>query len=1314
MNNALLILGALLVGILSALVAVPMIVDWNSYRGVFEEEASRILGRDVRVGGAVAVRLLPTPYVKFEKLRIADTVSTGGDPLFRADTLTMRLSIGALLKGAVEAENVELKRPALRLAVDQEGRGNWRTLSLSQGALPFLPADVALKSVGITGGRLTLVGGAGREIVLEEIEGELAADGTGGPYRFKGVTQWAGGAREVRVSTGSVEPDGTLKVKTGVRVPANGNTYAFDGRIVDVRDKPRADGELTAKLPIAGRKAEDQGAIYELKAKVEADSRGGQLADVALSLDDLTDPQLVTGDVKASWGQAPRFDMVLASRSLNLDRFASAGASNDPLDTARAALNIVLGALPAEADTSARLKADRVILAGEPVTGVSVAMSRSGPLLELRELKAELPGSTRLEASGAVSRDTRTMAFAGPIRIRGSNMGRFMAWARGAALEARAARPVPSSTAASARYDGPFGVEGLLAMGGDAIELTSAMADFGDGPIAGAVRVSTEGRRRVSLTLDARRLDLAQVLPGGIEAERLRTALGGLATPAAAGATPSTQGAGATGFYAVSPETADYDIQVRAEELRAASGLELRNVDTALKIQRGTLTVAHLRLTAPSGLDVELEGDIDGLDRTADAGSRKGRLRWVVGAPTAAAAAEALAALAWPAGLQPSDAVLQALGPVRMAGATVIGARTGQSLDVSFDGAVDGGRVYGAVQLDQGLEAWQRQPISGSVTIETPRIERWLEITGLAAPGAASSGRAIGRGTVFLKAAGRLETGVTTYATIASEAVAGAYQGVVVLAAGKPLRLDGLIGLTARDAADALVVSGIAPGISAVGAPLSGQVQVKLDDGLLRLDTAGLEVGTSTIGGTVQIAGLAAPGAGTGAAGAAARPAEGTRTVDARLSVDTLNLPALAAALSDRRQLRASSSDGADTIWSEEPLSLAALDGISGKIDLSAGSLVVQGQIALADVKSQVLLGLGKIRVEKLQGAGLGGKLAATASLERIPGGAALAIDGTMDGIDLARLNRGVTIGATITASVQAQGISARGIVAALKGQGELAQGAGRVSGVAPAALASLADRLIAAKDEVDGEALAQQVRSALAGSALELRARKLPLVISEGVVRMQTPLLDAEGGQAKLDVSVDLAALSATSDWRIEARTKPLPSGRTKPPMPVVTVTTAGPLAAINQTATLASLQAFEQELNVRRIERETEDLERARLLAEDQRAKVEAERIAAEAAAAAAAAGATASPPASGAASAPPSDGAAAGQGAPPSLSPPSANVPAAASNPAGSVASPAAANSPATAAPATASPATSPPRGNAARRRAEEPFPKPFANP
>ena len=142
MNNGLLFLGGLLVFVLSALFAVPNLVDWNSYRGVFEEEASKVLGREVRVGGSVNLKLLPVPYVRFEKVRIANDRGQTGEPFVRADSFTMWLSGPALLRGVLEASDIELNKPVLTLAVDKSGGGNWSNIRLRSGELPFVPRDV--------------------------------------------------------------------------------------------------------------------------------------------------------------------------------------------------------------------------------------------------------------------------------------------------------------------------------------------------------------------------------------------------------------------------------------------------------------------------------------------------------------------------------------------------------------------------------------------------------------------------------------------------------------------------------------------------------------------------------------------------------------------------------------------------------------------------------------------------------------------------------------------------------------------------------------------------------------------------------------------------------------------------------------------------------------------------------------------------------------------------------------------------------------------------------------------------------------------
>jgi uncharacterized protein involved in outer membrane biogenesis len=51
---------AFIIALIAALVG-PYFIDWSQFRPQFETEASRVIGTQVRVGGALDARLLPTP-----------------------------------------------------------------------------------------------------------------------------------------------------------------------------------------------------------------------------------------------------------------------------------------------------------------------------------------------------------------------------------------------------------------------------------------------------------------------------------------------------------------------------------------------------------------------------------------------------------------------------------------------------------------------------------------------------------------------------------------------------------------------------------------------------------------------------------------------------------------------------------------------------------------------------------------------------------------------------------------------------------------------------------------------------------------------------------------------------------------------------------------------------------------------------------------------------------------------------------------------------------------------------------------------------
>ena len=154
MNSFLLAFTAVLILVLSALFAAPLFIDWNDYRPVFETQASKLLGRDVKVGGKVHMVLLPAPELRFDQVKVADEKGGFGQPLLEAKSIEAWLNIGALLRGAIEARKIAITEPVLRLALREDGTGNWSDVGRAGQALPFVPKEVLLDQVSVSFGRV--------------------------------------------------------------------------------------------------------------------------------------------------------------------------------------------------------------------------------------------------------------------------------------------------------------------------------------------------------------------------------------------------------------------------------------------------------------------------------------------------------------------------------------------------------------------------------------------------------------------------------------------------------------------------------------------------------------------------------------------------------------------------------------------------------------------------------------------------------------------------------------------------------------------------------------------------------------------------------------------------------------------------------------------------------------------------------------------------------------------------------------------------------------------------------------------------------
>lgn len=1244
MNNALLYLGGLLIAALAVLFAAPRFVDWNSYRGVFEEEASRILGREVRVGGAVSLSLLPAPYVSFERLRIADISDEGSSSIIRIENFTMRLSVPPLLKGLIEAHRVELRRPVLNIVVNEAGGGNWQSLAISPGALPFVPKDVTLQSVEIEDGEIVVSAPGRRELArFDAINGELTAEALEGPFKYRGTVNWQGTPRHVRIATAQTDANGDLRFKAAVDVTGSSNSYMLDGRLKDLHGAPTLDGDLTAKLALApeqtataaaqnipepaaspspaatddeaahgDRQAGDDAARdpgdavppsldaagpetarpettlphdatpapdgpkrFELKSKVVGTTSNLELRDLAISLEAGAMPQLISGQARFDWAEQTRLDVELTSRWLDLDQIGDATSQKMPLEAARSYFEALASALPAEADTNARLEFDQLTLGGEPIGNVRLAARRAGGPLKLDAVRADLPGGVRLELDGILTPTANVPHLDGALFLSGKSFMRFLAWGLG------------NKDAGAGRSDGAFTLDGRFALGDGTLSLTDATFEFAGTPLAGEIKLDLGERRKLAMTVEGPRVDLAQLGSGAINLRQLRDLLMGEG---------SANTSSTTAESSFDAESADIAVDLKVAELVDGSRV-LNDVDAVVNVKEGTLSVPRLKFSTPEGLLVEAVGEAKQV-----ATQPQGSLRGLIAAPNPRAARAFLTLLDGDDGtlIQDFDR-LSALAPLRLAWRLDLSGSETQATRLSLDGVLGGGQMSAALSLDGGRGKWRSSPLDIHADLDNPDIASLLGTIFNADIGTDAARRA-GSGRAVFKIAGVPEDGLLAVADVTAQGLVLGYRGDVALPQPGNQTLQGELLVRAADARVPLAFAGLTVADGADGIPLTGTVQIRRQEGELKVHGDGLRLGESIVSGEVAVT----------------SKADGRDTINATLSADKASLAALISPITRKAEPAAEGAADTETttapsIWPDQPFDVSPLGRTDGKITAAIGALTLEPGLTISDARLDVELSENTIKIARLDGGAVGGRMTSTFDIERAPAGVSLdgsltiAIGGPEAG---GAVDQPAADAVRFTSTFAGRGFSPTALVAALAGKGELTVGDATLNGNSPTAVSTVARAALTGQGPAGGDAFAQAIAEALKDGEVPIGKLAIPVQIEDGTLKFDKVRVDMAEGWSTFATVVELATMRIDSEWQIAPKLDGA-EGTTpqQTALPPVTVVYTGKLSQLDALEPVVSAGALERELVVRKMEFDVGELERLRKL-DEERARQDAER--------------------------------------------------------------------------------------------------------
>lgn len=1231
MNSFLMWIGSLLILVLAALFFGPHFVDWNGYRGVFEEEASRILGRDVRVGGNVNLRLLPAPYVRFEQLQVADTTGIAGAPLFHADSFTMWLSVPPLLKGILEAKKIELERPSVALAIDEEGFGNWRSLSRGYGSLPFVPSGVELQSVQITDGLIAVSLQRGGEIArLENINGELAAKKLAGPYSFRGSLEMNGAKRDVRLTTTEPDETGAVRLNGQILAPVSNDKFTVDVRLSDLWNQPHIEGELGGRIRLT---AIGEDAFAELKAKLQAGPETAELTEITASLENSGQPQMLAGQLSAQWGARQRVDLSLSSRWLDLDRFAgskapagsggSADAATDaavsapheragPLQIARSLLVSLTGLFPENVDVRADFTVDQVSMGGEAVSDVSLIMQREGGPFELPTLRAILPGGARLDFSGRVENDAGAPVFSGDLYIGGASAARAISWALG------------PDGASAINSDGPFAVEGQMRLGRSSLQLTDARAEFSGVPIRGSINWRDDDDKRLELAIEGREIDTRWV---GIN----NFAMPAVVDILSAGGVPETGKPAGPGVLPawLAGRYGDVTLKVRAGTLRNGTN-ELRDVTADIALRGGRIEVNKADFETEAGLEVSLEGAID-----EPSEAPRGSLRFVVAAEDKAAATALSEALGGEAPRGYFMDRLSDLAPFRLAGRLSLSERLTGAADIDIDGMASGGLIEARLRLDGGIDHWRSRQADILVRVKDGKAARWVANWLGGAEGFETADSSLNGGSGLLKAVGVPREGMLTMATLDGDGLSLIYDGKSGVSENMLSALSGEFVVNAKQANDVLALIGIELAEGAELGPAQGVVEFERRDGSYVFKPRDMIFAGARLAGSIAVS---------------RQHGDGHR-LEADLMTDNAYLPGLMSAILARPREGSAAPEATDpgqqsareqlahaqqsaeamladaAIFSDQPFDLSPLAEFSGRISLKANKLMLHEDMHLDDASLTVSFGGSRAELVLNKAAAFEGEVSGKLSFERAPAGVVATGNVALLGGNLAKLvdqKSGATLASgtvDITGAFSGRGLGPRGLISALTGEGQLTLKDATVNGCDPGIITEATLALITSDEPIKD--FAGVLRRDLGKGTLQVGSRKVGLKIVDGAIRFDPVSIETPKGLTEVVTTVDIASMAVDSEWRIKAKS----AVEGEDDWPAVSVTFVGPIAQIPAIEPRLTADAVERELTVRRMERNVKELERLRRLDEEAAARererqrrIEEERARAEAAAAAA----------------------------------------------------------------------------------------------
>lgn len=441
--------GGIVALLVAALVALPALIDVNSYKPLIVSQVKTATGRDLVIDGPISLSLLPTPTVSVTGVKFFNAPGSKNANMVEVKSVTVQPSLLALLRGSIEVSEVTLVEPKIVLEINAEGKPNWEFApSVAEAkpaaAKPSTPRPLSLGRLTIDNGTLIFSDSkAGLSVVADKANFTASVGSIDGPYSLAGDASINGAPLRLDLAVGARGSNGHT---ADLALQAGGGKLGFKGTLSELGAAAKVSGVASASaeslttfvgtlVKLAGQPEPALPPILAGKFSFDGGIEVSQTAFAARDFKMALGQDSGSGSLSVALKPKLAVEGKIAVPKLDLDRWLAALQQSAPAATPSAAVAAPASAPAATSqsylgDLTAKLAFDvgEVIYNKQPVRNVVVEIDARGGAVAVPKLTATLPGDMVLQAQSTLTGDPARPGVTGQFSLVGPKLRETLSW----------------------------------------------------------------------------------------------------------------------------------------------------------------------------------------------------------------------------------------------------------------------------------------------------------------------------------------------------------------------------------------------------------------------------------------------------------------------------------------------------------------------------------------------------------------------------------------------------------------------------------------------------------------------------------------------------------------------------------------------------------------------------------------------------------------------------------------------------------------------------------------------------------------------